>query len=68
MEFDFMKVLRQAREVQTGAPSQYVAAACCGKGMYLKNDRNVCIYASSGESDVDNENLKDSMREVRNTL
>jgi hypothetical protein len=63
VEFDFMRVLRQAREVQTSVSSQYMAAACCGKGMYLENDRNVCICASSSESDVRNENFKDSMKE-----
>jgi hypothetical protein len=58
-----MKVLRQAREVQTGVPSQYVAAACREKEMYLESDRNVCICASSTESDVRNENFKDNMKE-----
>lgn len=58
-----MKVLRQAREVQTSVPSQYMAAARCGKRMYLKNDRNFCICTSLSGSDVRNENFKDSMKE-----
>ena len=49
-----MKVLRQTKEVQTSVTSQYMAAACCGKGIYLENDRNVCICASSSGSDVRN--------------
>jgi hypothetical protein len=65
VEFDFMKVLRQAREVQTSVPSQYKAAACCGKGMYIENNRNLCICASSSGSDVCNENFKDSMKESK---
>jgi hypothetical protein len=63
VEFDFIKVLRQAREVQTSVLSLYMTAACYRKGMYLKNDRNVCICASLSKSNMCNKNFKDSIKE-----
>ena len=40
-----------------------MAAACCGKRMYLENDRNFCVCTSSNGSNMRKAHFEESMKE-----